>query len=209
MPDAHLSDDRLIECDLAVLAGEVVDPPAAEHLADCAACAARFTEWHALLGEVRDQASADTDAVFTPARLNAQREKIALRLERLGQQARVLRFPGRPTSEPRHSVRPAATRWIAAAAAAGLFVGIAAGRLHGPGISGRGTTAALARESSASRAAPAGSASPTLSAPSTDGIEEALFLDELDLAIEQPQTRALLAFDTLTPRVREIGAVVR
>lgn len=206
MREQHLSDERLIDCDLAVMTGQALDPPAAEHLADCPACAARFAEWRTFMDTVRGQARAEVDALFPAATLDAQRQEIAVRLTRVGRQARVLAFPGRMSANARPTSRPV-TRWIAAAAAVGLFVGVAAGRFYGPAMGGLAGPRSLSLESRAQRPAPSVAAPKAMS--QGDGLSEGVFLDELELAIEQPQTRALVAFDTLTPQVREIGAVVR
>jgi anti-sigma factor RsiW len=204
MSERHLSDQRLIDCDLAVLAGQALDPPAAEHLADCAACAARFAEWRAVMDSVRAHARTELDEMFPPAALETQRRHIARRIACLGHQARVLAFPERGAAEARQPSR-SATRWVAAAAAIGLFVGGAVGRVYGPAMAGLGGPRSISLESRAPRPAP----TMPMIVSSADALAEGRFLDELELAIEQPQTRALIAFDTLTPQVREIGAVVR
>lgn len=206
MSTSHLSDDRLLDCCLASQAGEAVDPPTAEHLADCAACAARFGDWQEMFAVVRETGAAEVDALFPASALDSQRANIARRIERLGRHARVLAFPGRLSVEPRHPSR-SVSRWVAAAAAIGLVVGGAASRLYGPAASGVIGPRARSIESQAQRLAPAVGAAVVVS--QTDGLAEGLFLDELELALEGPRTSALLAFDTLTPQVREISAVVR
>lgn len=201
----HLRDERLCDCYYAERAGERADPPAAEHLAECTACGVRYAEMAAFLDGLRADADAAGDEVFTPERLRAQQQRIAERLEHIGAAARVLNFPkclgGRhpDTAPPR-----VAKRWVAAAAAAGLFVGI------GTGIfveSGR-RAARPANGFEATR--------PVSVAPTTDGVVSSppdtandQFLAELELASDRPRTRELLAFDALTPHVREVADQAR
>ena len=91
----HLQDERLFDCYLAERSGEPLDPPVAEHLADCDACARALRGARAFMDRLRAEADAETDAVFTPDRLRAQQQQIARRLEHLGRPARVISFPGR------------------------------------------------------------------------------------------------------------------
>jgi hypothetical protein len=104
-----------------------------------------------------------------------------------------------------------ATRWIAGAAAAGLFVGVAAGtffdfstRLEF-GIRGRrSATQADMRQGGgpaiATHLAPVPSAM-----TATRGMEaDDAFMSALDLALDRPHISELVAFDALTPHVREL-----
>ncbi len=77
---------------------------------------------------LRQEADADVDALFPADRLRAQQQEIARRLESIGRAARVISFPGSTSARRTHpSTTRLAMRWIAGAAAAGLFVGVAAG----------------------------------------------------------------------------------
>ncbi len=77
---------------------------------------------------LRSEAAAETDAVFSPERLRAQRLHVSRRLEHLGHPARVITFPGRTAGHQFGSSTPRPVRrWVAAAAAAGLFIGVATG----------------------------------------------------------------------------------
>jgi hypothetical protein len=85
---------------------------------------ARMTE---ALDAYRAAAHAEADGYFDERALEAQRVRILARLEQAGQRARVLPFPGAgatPRLGPSHS-----RRWISAAAAAGLFIGLVTGQL--------------------------------------------------------------------------------
>ena len=81
----HLQDERLFDCYLAEQGGEPIDPPAAEHLTDCAECARalrrpRGASW---TGSARRPTPSST-TIFPPERLRAQQQQIARRIEHLG-----------------------------------------------------------------------------------------------------------------------------
>src|SRR5260370_38962979 len=103
----HLQDDSLSDCYFAERRGEALDPPAAEHLADCASCSERYAEFARFMTSLREDANADLDAWYPPERLRTQRQDIARRLEHIGRAARVISFPGRLV---RGRIHPTATR---------------------------------------------------------------------------------------------------
>jgi hypothetical protein len=197
----HLQDERLFDCYLAVRTGESLDPPVAEHLIDCDECGERYAEITRFMEVLSVEAASEADTIFTPERLRAQHQHITRRIEHLGHPARVITFPGPAAS---HQVVSPATRssgrWIAAAAAAaGLFIGVG-----------------LFLERATTRVAPAPHvrriarqslletpAAVEIARPDAFQIDDA-FLSELELAGDRPRTRELLAFDALTPHVREI-----
>ena len=194
----HLHDDRLYDCYLALRQGESADPPTAEHLADCEDCAARYAELAQLMDAVRAEAAAETDALFTSDRLRAQQQQIVRRMEAIGRPARVISFPGRFVQGTIRASALRSPRWTAAAAAAGLFLGIALGASYEWEYRARPTNPALSARSG--RVAPAVTRSPV-----ADVAADADFLSELELALEHPRTRELAAFDAFTPHVREIS----
>ena len=67
----HLQDDSLTDCYFAERRGEALDPPAAEHLADCQSCAERYAEFERFMTALRDEADADLDTWFPADRLRA------------------------------------------------------------------------------------------------------------------------------------------
>jgi hypothetical protein len=189
----HMQDDRLLDACLAARHGEPVDPPLAEHLADCGACGARYEELIQVMDLLRMEGEAEADAVFTPERLRQQHQQVARRIEHVGRAARVISFPGQLARRTMTaSSSPAAPRWIAAAAAAGIFIGVALGASYR-----WGTRSALPGDT---RLAPVATRGTT----PVDVAADDAFLSELELALERPHTRELLAFDALTPHVREI-----
>jgi hypothetical protein len=196
----HLHEDRLFECYLSEREARAIDPRDAEHLTDCPACASRYADLLGFMNGLQRGGEADADAVFTPERLRAQQQQIARRVALVGRPARVISFPshfvrgaiGAPASHP-------ALRWAAAAAAAGLFIGVALGagyewRAHpqdAPRLVGESARPHVA-------AAPARGGSATES--------DDAFLSDLEVALERPHTHELRAFDAFTPHVREVKA---
>jgi len=195
----HLHDDRLFDCYVAQRGGDSVDPPLAEHLADCAECSARFGDLVRFMDDVRADAEAETDEIFTPERLRLQQQQIARRIEHLGHPARVLSFPARIVQ--RHftsSTGRLAPRWAAAAAAAGLFVGVAVG---------------IFLDSRTRVMAPVAITAPrpvrvpaSIAAVSAPALDDDTILSEIEAVVAGPHSVELLPFDTLTPRVREISS---
>ena len=194
----HLRDDRLFAYYLAERAGEAVDPPAAEHLADCDACGARYAELVGAMDDIRAEADAETDDIFTPERLRAQQQQIARRLAHVGRAARVISFPGRFVSRHMNgSATRSVTRWVYAAAAAGLVMGVGLGTFYDfewRNVQRR--RLAIARPTTPPPVATRGTT------PAIEASDEA-FLSDLEVALERPHTSELQPFDALTPHVRE------
>jgi len=201
----HLQEDRLFDCYLSVQGGELLDPPVAEHLTDCDDCGARYAELTQFMESLSADAAAETDETFTADRLRAQRQQITRKIEHLGHPARVISFPSRAGSHHVGSSAPRpARRWIAAAAAAGLFVGVGTGIfLDWERAPGRRSGGVIARQTVLTTqgriAGPLEISLPDRSA------EDKAFLSELELAGERPRIRELSAVDALTPHVREIN----
>jgi len=193
----HLQEKRLFDSYLTERSGAPIDPPVAEHLADCGACSTRYAELTAFMDALRRDGDADADAVFTPERLRAQQQQIQRRLEQLGRSARVISFPSRIVRRTlTASTSRSAPRWIAAAAAAGLFVGVAVGASYQWNANGRRVSSLIAREAAAPMAARGSNAA--------DVVADDDFLSDLEVALERPHTRELLAIDAFTPHVREV-----
>ena len=124
MSQTHISGDRLVE--LSTLANPT-DGEAA-HLRSCSQCEYERQQLGRLLEDASALATAEADAQFPEDRLTRQRGRILQRLQQLGRPARVIAFPGAgSTPEVMAPTRPT-SRWIAAAAVAGLLVGVIAGR---------------------------------------------------------------------------------
>ncbi len=210
---SHLQDEALFDCYYAERRGDALDPPSAEHLVDCEACARRYAEIGAFLTSLTDDAEAEVSALFPPERLRQQQHDIARRLELVGRAARVITFPGRapgatPQTQPvrAHSVTRIAARWVAAAAAAGLFVGVAAGSVFNFNFGSRVDAARQSRRAGA-MARQAVSAPVRLSQASVANAVvdmDDMFMSDLESVLDRPHTSSLTAFDALTPHVREV-----
>ena len=123
----HVSDSDLTAVWADVRLGEPVRTAAGAHVRDCAACRARLATLSTWLDNLRLDARQEADEAFPRERLVAQQAQILRRLEAMERPARVLTFPrfARPISVP-HVARQ---RWIAAAAVAGLVVGVGLGQV--------------------------------------------------------------------------------
>lgn len=151
-----------------------------------------FSEYdeRAVLEAYRTAASAEADAHFDERALEAQRHKILAKLAHLGHPAKVIRFPKAPAADlPAGNVN---RRWISAAAAAGLIVGLIGGQLMHlmPQPSRRVSAVATAT-------VPSTSSGPTfveVSASTDDDL-----LDEIEVAMEDRGASELHALDALTP----------
>ena len=120
----HLGDDQFAELwsNAAVDGASVADP----HLASCAQCRSRYAAFTGWLDRIHDDAIGEAEDAFPPERLAAQQAQVMRRLEALERPARVIAFPR--FSRPVTSTQGHAQRWVAAAAAAGLVIGLAAGQ---------------------------------------------------------------------------------
>ena len=203
----HLSEERLFGCYLAERSGEGIDPPTAEHLAECAECHRQYAELVAFMDETWMDGELETAALFTPDRLAVQQQQIARRLELVGQAGRVLSF--RSVAEPdaagqlgsAHVIPPsaisrAAAGWMVAAA---LVIGVGAGMLFDapPAVAPPPGGAAVTQPVAPAPAAPARADLP--SSP----VDDPSFMDDLEAVLDRPRTPELYAFDALTPHVRE------
>jgi hypothetical protein len=206
----HLREDRLFDCYLAEQTGDAMEPPSAEHLADCAECATRFADLRRFMDGLRSEADHELDDAFPADQLRLQQQHILRRLEHLAHPARIISFPGHPPDQSIARSHPRiAPRWLGAAAAAGLLIGVAAGSFFYPG-----TGRAAQRPSGGGAIKPAalssGGGSPVIEArrPDLNELNEQ-FLSDLETALERPHTPELVALDDLTPHVREVRVQLR
>ena len=187
----HLSDDRLIEVSLDR------SPSVAEreHLDACSACAARRADLSQLLVATTNVAIAEADTVFTPERLARQKTRILLRLEQEGRPGKVVTFPAGHVQPPRPLRARPGMRWVAGAAAAGVFIGMLAGHYAPVLRSGAHQTSF----------APAGSSPVALQTVSTTMSEEEV-LGRLEMAIDGTSGTTLQPLHDLTPLAWEVSA---
>jgi hypothetical protein len=163
--------------------------PSHPHLQACPACRSRFGLFTSWLTDVRVDAAAEVDELFPAERLAAQQAQVFRRLEAAERPARVIAFP--KFTQPLTSGSSHGSRWIAAAAAAGLIVGVGVGQMMDIRRSFGGPPAA-----SQIRVA---DASEVRTLSTNTGREEA-FLSELDLTLSRPAVPELRALDEFTPR---------
>ena len=219
--NGHLKERRLFESCVAERMGEPLDPRAAEHLAECLACRQRFVEVAEFLDVTWTAAEAEVDVAFPAERLRAQQQQIARRLEQLTSSARVISFPARDIRRMPATGSRTAPRWIASAAAAGLFVGVGVGVFFNPRTAwAPAAVVAPAGPAAAPVARPADSAAaPALAGNSVgpENLENAGNARDRDdvldfisaLSVERAFTPELVALDAITPSAREISLLIR
>jgi hypothetical protein len=135
--------------------------------------------------------------------LRIQQQQIAKRVAHIGRPARVISFPGQFVHRTLTATTSrTAPRWIAAAAAAGLFIGVALGASYEWNGFVRSARQSLGRADTSrpSRLTPVA----TRGNHPADVAADDAFLSDLEVALERPHTRELLAFDAFTPHVREV-----
>jgi hypothetical protein len=198
----HLTEQRLFDGYLREREGASLDPPVADHLNACAQCGARYRELVSFMDGLEATARDETDEIFTADRLRAQQAQIARRLELLAHPGRVISFPGRSVVGAVRRTAYVAPRWLAAAAVAGLVVGVGVGSIYD----------FTSPEASAPPTARVRTAPPVVPLPPpTDSLlpDDDAFLSELELAAGGPRTRELQPFDAMTPRIQETSVRLR
>lgn len=185
----HLSDNRLL--DICLQRG----PSAADegHLDACEPCRMRRADLLRVLEESKDAAAHESDLVFTSKRLAKQHARILQRIEQEGRPARVLAFPSLPLRAPWTPRHRPAMRWLAAAAAAGLLIGLLAGHFAHQ----------FPARTLSSRVVPARPGIGTALAVATPPASDEEFLGQLEVALQSPSTAILRPLDDLTPTAWE------
>ena len=125
----HLDDASLaaIWTSMTAAGASVTAGASDPHLASCGECRVRYDAFASWMEEIRTDARLEADEIFTPERLAAQQAVITRRLEAAERPARVIAFPKFSSSTTGRSAP--VRRWIAAAAAAGLLVGLGLGQI--------------------------------------------------------------------------------
>jgi hypothetical protein len=205
---SHPADDRLIALYFGDEAASADNRRIVrQHLHGCEACTWRYTELTAPLERLRQDAASEADEVFTSARLSQQRAAVLARLEGAAVEQKVLPFPSATARTNRSLVRRPLFRWVAAAAAAGLLVGVMAGRLFDFGVSNITAPAPVARAARPVLPPIADTVSDSPSAEVFEGDELALI--ELDQAVHTQRIAALSALDQITPTMRPESMIAR
>lgn len=172
---------------LAVL-DDAVNPRIEAHLGSCARCRRERAGIAAAFDEAWRGADDAVDAAFGPAELERQRQAILQRIAKTGGVARVLRFP-QGADDPLPQPSRTEPRWLFAAAAAGLVLGLAAGQV--PHLYDRGTTQVA---TGVARVNPSPAATQT-----ADWRLDDTLLSEVDAALDGNPRPELEALDALTP----------
>jgi hypothetical protein len=169
--------------------------PSHPHLTTCASCRARFAEFSSWLENMRVDAVTEADDYFSAERLATQQAQIFRRLEAAERPARVIAFPR--FAQPLSSRSSHASRWIAAAAAAGLNVGVGVGQLMDlrHSLTVRDTPAAQTQLVDAPLTARRDARVQPISAA-----RDELFLSELEASLSRASVPELRALDAFTPR---------
>lgn len=105
-----------------------IDAHDAAHLESCRTCQRRRARLDRRFRSLRTSATAAADAAFPADALDRQRASILDRIARRGE-SRVLAFPGHAVAPAPGPVPAPDRRWVLAAAAAGLLLGVAVGQL--------------------------------------------------------------------------------
>jgi hypothetical protein len=164
------------------------------HLSTCAACRTRFAEFSAWLENMRVDTITEADEHFSAERLVAQQAQIFRRLEAAERPARVIAFP--KYTQPLTSRTSHASRWIAAAAAAGLIVGVGVGQL----MDLRHSLTVANSPAVQTRVAPPAGARRDPRVQTLSGTRDEAFLSELDASLSRSAVPELRALDAFTPR---------
>ncbi len=197
--DAHLRDDALIRrylADRGLDALDARDEPAVRHLVDCQACARRYDMLGAELDATASLIEARADREFSGEHLTRQRERILRKIAAQTAVGRVLAFPAAEPRVPFGMGSRPALRWVAAAAVAGLILGLTAGRWLWTGGPSDGPPAP--------RQTPVIGASPNSgrTLARTIGTDVPLadddILSQVDFALAAPRTQELQVLDSLT-----------
>jgi hypothetical protein len=197
----HLDEDELAGIWTAAAASG--GPATDAHLTSCAQCRSRYAAFASWLDGLRDEARAEADDAFPAERLAAQQAQVFQRLEAMERPARVIAFPrfGRPTT----GTQGTAQRWVAAAAAAGLVIGLAAGQFLDlrNALVGRQFAQQPDMTARLSPAAPAVRVPAAATTPTATGSEEALLYGE-DVPSSLTRVSALQPMDAITPRAQDL-----
>jgi anti-sigma factor RsiW len=203
----HPADDRLIAMYFGDEGASADDRRAVrQHLHGCETCTWRYTELTAPLERLRQDAAGEADEVFTPARLAEQRERILGRLDPSADVSRVIPFPSAAARAERSTVRRPLARWVAAAAAAGILIGVTGVQRIQSGARPTATAPPARTVLAALPTAAIVTDSPFTTA--VDANEEAV-MNEIEQAVFGHRITALSALDEMTPHVRQEAVLAR
>jgi hypothetical protein len=187
----HLTDTEL----LALHFETERDGEAHAHMAGCTTCQTRGRAVTELLTDVTRATAAQTDALFSTDMLARQHSRIMGRVAHECRSARIISFPA-ATPAPARPAR-GGTRWVAAAVAAGVILGIV-GQNVTERIARAGRPARVFQPQVAQIVAEPSVALRTVSASDDE------FYGQVELAFGSAGPAALRPLDVLTPRVTDV-----
>jgi hypothetical protein len=203
----HISDATLTEWSAERWAPADLPPDLVHHLEACPRCSQRRDDLVDMLDDLGPGATTEAEAELTPGRLQDQRRRIMRRLATLvGSEApaKVLRFPARIRTTPTVMSR---NRWLPAAMAAGLLVGVLVGRLLDFDTADRAENVVVLAAADGDAFLAASRANALRGAQGVQNDE--VILTEIDAALEAPSVDALSDLDALTPRIQEVALAGR
>ena len=189
----HLTDTELLGLHLDRRgAGDAFD-----HVGACATCQARGKAVAELLDDVDRATVSETDALFGPEALARQQARIMSRVAHECRSARIISFPAASQPPVRHA--RTGTRWVAAAVAAGVILGIVGEhvthRITRTPYQGRSFQTPESRLA----AQPVRAVTVRTIASSDDE-----FYGQVELAFGSAAPAALRSLDALTPRASDV-----
>jgi hypothetical protein len=165
------------------------------HMAGCATCQSRGQAVTELLDGVTRAAADETDVLFGTDLLARQHSRIMSRVAQECRSARIISFPATAPAPVRHA--RGGTRWVAAAVAAGVILGIVGEQL----------TERIARSGRPRRVfhpAVAQVAQPGVAIRAVSTSSDDDFYGQVELAFGSAAPAALRPLDVLTPRVTDL-----
>lgn len=197
----HLDDSALIRRYLAergLEALETSDEDGLRHLVRCASCEARYVAMQRAFDDARETVVERADGALSPEQFTEQHARVMRRIDAQVSGPRVLPFPS--GAAVAHAAIPSRVikGWIAAAAVAGLVIGLTAGQL----FHFRQDAASSAR-TAAPAIGPARQTPVLRSVNTLPAADEEAFLSEIDMAASSPhaaELRAIYAFTMEAPR---------
>lgn len=203
---SHPADDRLVALYFGDDVAGTDERRLRQHLHGCEACTWRYAELTAPLERLRQDAASEADEVFTPERLDQQRRAVLGRLQGAAVGQKVIPFPAGNATMGRSMIRRPFTRWVAAAAAAGLLMGVMAGRMLPFGTARFDAPRPVAEVMTPAARIPVETVtdSPSLGYEFDEGS-----LSEIDHAVQTHQIAALSALDEMTPHIRPEAVFAR
>jgi len=188
----HLTDTELLGLHFDRRGGAVH-----EHLTACATCQERGKAITELLDDVHEATVSEADALFGPESLARQQARIMGRVAQECRSARIISFPAASQPPVRHA--RGGTRWVAAAVAAGVILGIV-----GEHVSHRITRTPYETRTYQAPIAQVAVQPVRAVTVRTVSASDDEFYGQVELAFGSTGPAALRSLDALTPRASDV-----